>query len=70
MSYKELSIIDTLIELVGHELDYEEEYNNCENTDYVEELVNAKLWLLKKKKLPSIVVQSLFEDDVKKYLQK
>lgn len=63
-------LIDTLIYLVGNELNYEEEYNNCENKDYIEDLVNAKLWLMKEKKLPSIVVQSLYEEDKKKYLDK
>lgn len=70
MKYQEERLIDILLGLVQNELNYEKEYNNCETEDYVEDLINAKLWLLKKKKLPKIVIDSLFEDDVKKYLNK
>lgn len=70
MKYQEQNLIDVLLVLVDNELEYEKEYNEYENQEYTEDLVNAKLWLLKKKKLPKIVIDSLFEDDVKKYLQK
>lgn len=70
MKYQEQNLIDVLLVLVDNELEYEKEYNEYENQEYVEDLVNAKLWLLKKKKLPKIVIDSLFEDDVKKYLNK
>jgi hypothetical protein len=70
MKYQEQNLIDVLLVLVDNELEYEKEYNEYENQEYTEDLVNAKLWLLKKKKLPKIVIDSLFEDDVKKYLNK
>lgn len=70
MKYKEERLIDMLLGLVQNELNYEKEYNNCETEDYVEDLINAKLWLMKKKKLPKIVIDSLLEEDMKEYLNK
>lgn len=70
MKYQEERLIDMLLGLVQNELNYEKEYNNCETEDYVEDLINAKLWLMKKKKLPKIVIDSLLEEDMKEYLNK
>lgn len=70
MKYQEERLIDILLGLVENELNYEKEYNNCETEDYVEDLINAKLWLMKKKKLPKIVIDSLLEEDMKEYLNK
>lgn len=70
MKYQEERLIDILVGLVQNELNYEKEYNNCETEDYVEDLINAKLWLMKKKKLPKIVIDSLLEEDMKEYLNK
>lgn len=70
MKYQEERLIDILLGLVENELNYEKEYNNCETEDYIEDLVNAKLWLMKKKKLPKIVIDSLLEEDMKEYLNK
>ena len=60
MKYQEERLIDILLGLVENELNYEKEYNNCETEDYIEDLVNAKLWLMKKKKLPKIVIYQRF----------
>ena len=70
MKYKEERLIDILLGLLENELNYEKEYNNCETEDYVEDLINAKIWLMRKKKLPSIIINSIIEEDMKEYLNK
>lgn len=70
MKYQEERLIDILLGLVENELNYEKEYNNCETEDYVGDLINAKIWLMRKKKLPCIIINSLLEEDMKEYLNK
>lgn len=69
MKYQEEKVINLLIDLVNEELDAEKEYNNCINEDYVEDLINAKIWLMRKKKLMPIIMQNVIEQDVGKYFK-
>lgn len=69
MKYQEEKVINLLIDLVNEELDAEKEYNECANIDYATDLLNAKIWLMRKKKLLPIIMQNVIEQDVGKYFK-
>lgn len=65
---EEEKLINLLIDLVNNELDAEKEYNNCADKDIIKDLIDAKVWLLKKKKLMPIILNRVFEKDIEEYL--
>jgi hypothetical protein len=65
---EEENIINLLIDLVNEELDAEKEYNNCADKENIKELIDAKVWLMKKKELMPIILNRVFEKDIEEYL--
>ena len=70
MKYKceEEKLINLLIDLVNEELEAEKDYNNCSDKDNIKDLIDAKVWLMKKKKLMPIILNRVFEKDIEEYL--
>lgn len=66
---KKEKIINTLLDLLENELQYEKDYNNCENKEYTKDLLDAKIWLMKKKKLLPIIIERIVEEDKENYLK-
>ena len=72
MEYKykceEEMLINLLIDLVNQELENEKEYNNCSDKENIKDLINAKIWLMKKKETMPIILNRIFEKDIEEYL--
>lgn len=60
--------INILLELIGNELNYEEDYNS-DDKEYIKDLLETKIWLMKKKKLLPIIINQIEEEDKKRYLK-
>lgn len=66
--YEEEALINLLIDLVNQELENEKEYNNCSDKENIKDLINAKIWLMKKKETMPIILNRIFEKDIEEYL--
>ena len=60
-------IKDFLIMIMNKEM--EEEYNTCDNKEWIVSCINAKKWLMDKKGIMALITNEIIKEDIEKYLR-
>ena len=60
-------IKDFLIMIMNKEM--EEEYNTCDNKEWIASCINAKKWLMDKKGIMALITNEIIKEDIEKYLK-